>query len=312
MKTSNLSIVVCTRNRAVHLNKLLLSIENSFLKPLEVIIISSGDDISHIIHKHSDSLKIKHLHTKLVGQSNQKKISFKYIDKQASWVFFLDDDLEITPSTISEAIKCINKVAENNIAGIGVKLLSTSEKFGESTNNFSINCLNLNKGKIKKSGKAVKYMFDKRIETEWLNGASIWRKSSLENYDLPILNSRYAAYEDVIFSSRVARSSKLLYEPQIEVVEQISHSQISINIMQFKYITLWTGYLVCNRDETTLTRFKILSLLRAFYFKFKSMMFKSDLNFLQLMNFLNEIMLISRNKVDAQKQILKMIEELAI
>jgi GT2 family glycosyltransferase len=290
----------------------LLSIETSLLQPLEVIIISSGDDISHIIHKHSDSFKIKHFHTKLVGQSNQKKISFKYIDKQTSWVFFLDDDLEITPLTISEAIKCINGVAENNIAGIGVKLLSTSDKSGKATNNFSINCLTLNKGKIKKSGKAVKYMFDKRIETEWLNGASIWRKSSLEKYDLPILNSRYAAYEDVIFSTRVARSSKLLYEPRIEVVEQINHSQISVNMMQFKYITLWTGYLVCKRDGCTLTSFKILTILRALYFKYKSMKFKSDLNLFQLMDFLNEVIMIPRNNVQAQKQILNMIEKLTI
>lgn len=309
MKSSNLSIVICTRNRPVNLDRLLISIETSSLQPLEVIIVSSGNDISHVIYKHSSSINIKHLHTKLVGQSNQKKISFKYIHKQTSWVFFLDDDLEITPLTISEAIKCINKVAESNIAGIGVKLLPAS---GKSANNFSISCLNLKKGKIKKSGKALKYMFDKRIETEWLNGASIWRKSSLENYDLPILNSQYAAYEDVIFSSRVAKSSKLLYEPQIKVIEQISHSQISVNIMQFKFITLWTGYLVCNRDDSSLARFKILSLLRAINFKFKSMKFNSDLNFYQLMIFLKEVMLISGSKVDAQKKILKMIENLVI
>jgi glycosyltransferase involved in cell wall biosynthesis len=312
MRSSNLSIVVCTRNRPVHLNRLLFSIEKSFLHPREVIVISSGDDITHIIHEHSDSLKIKHFHTKLVGQSNQKKISFKYLDKESSWVFFLDDDLEITPLTISEAIKCINGEEGTEIAGIGAKLLSSFDKSGKSTNKFSIDCINLNKGKIKKSGKAVKYMFDKRIETEWLNGASIWQKSSLENYDLPILNSRYAAYEDVIFSSRVARSSKLLYEPRIEVVEQISHSQISVNIIQFKYITLWTGYLVCNRDGSTLTGFKILTLLRAFHFKYKSMKFKSDLNLFQLMDFLNEVMLIPRNNVEAQKRILNMIEKLTI
>jgi hypothetical protein len=110
----------------------------------------------------------------------------------------------------------------------------------------------------------------------------------------------------------VARSSKLLYEPRIEVVEQINHSQISVNMMQFKYITLWTGYLVCKRDGCTLTSFKILTILRALYFKYKSMKFKSDLNLFQLMDFLNEVIMIPRNNVQAQKQILNMIEKLTI
>jgi glycosyltransferase involved in cell wall biosynthesis len=308
MNSSQLSIIVCTRNRPLTLNKLLVSIGNSLLKPLEVIIISSGEEISNIVSKHANSFKIKHFHTVLVGQSNQKKIAFEYLDEKSKWVFFLDDDLEITPTTINRVIERIVEVDGVNVDGIGTKLLTSPDKFLKPLRLVSSFSLPLGKGKIMNSGKANKYMFRKRIETEWLNGASVWRKSSLINYNIPILNSRYAAYEDVIFSTNVAKHSKLLYEPSIEVIEQTSHSQPTVNLAQFKYITLWTGYLVCTRKESKLNSFKILTIARTIRFVYMAVKHRSGLNLLTITIFLKDILFLPKNKDDAKTRILEAIK----
>jgi GT2 family glycosyltransferase len=287
----------------------LVSIENSPLKPLEVIIISSGEEISKIVSQYSSSFRIKHFHTVLVGQSNQKKIAFEYLDEKSKWIFFLDDDLEITPTTINKAIERISEVVSLNVDGIGTRLLPSPDKFLKRWRLVSSFSLAPGKGKIRSSGKASKYMYSKRIETDWLNGASIWRKPSLINYNIPILNSRYAAYEDVIFSTNVAKHSKLLYEPTIEVVEQTSHSQPSVNLAQFKYITLWTGYLVCTREKSKLKNFKILTIARAIRFVYKSVRLRSGLNLLPIILFVKDVVFLPKNKNEAEIKILKAIKK---
>ena len=310
MKTVNLSLVICTRNRPILLNKLLDSIEKSQLKPYEVVVVSSGEEVSKTIGKYANSFKIKHLHTTLVGQSNQKKMAFDCLDKDSDWVFFLDDDLEVTPMTMTFAMNRIQEVDTKNINGIGAKLVSSTYRPNKKRMYHSWLIDFRPGGKIRKSGKATKYMFNRRIETNWLNGVSLWRKSSLINYDLPILSSSYAAYEDVIFSTKVALDSKLIYDPLIEVIEQISHSKISINLVQFKYITLWCGYFVCNQDRTRINNYKILTIGRGMLYIVRLINVKANMHLqVQLIiNFVVEILKLSTNKIEARDQILIMIQ----
>jgi GT2 family glycosyltransferase len=117
-------------------------------------------------------------------------------------------------------------------------------------------------GRILKSGRALSYQSQLEVDTEWLNGASIWNKKVLKEYQLPILESKYAAYEDVIFSTQVSKKYKLVYEPQIRIIEQISHSAQQQNFSAYSYINLWTGYFVCIDSRTRLTNFKFLVVLR--------------------------------------------------
>jgi glycosyltransferase involved in cell wall biosynthesis len=274
MKETKLSIVICTRNRPLFLNNLLNSINNSTLKPFEVVVVSSGEDISQILHQYSNSFTIKHLHTKLVGQSNQKKLAIKYLDQEVEWVFFLDDDLLIMADTISHTLEKIYKVTGKNIAGIGTQILSRHNLIN--SNEFVETKIPKNKlGTISKSGRANSYQNTEETETEWLNGASIWNKKVLQDYQLPILDSRYAAYEDVIFSTKVNKIYKLVYEPQIKIVEQISHNDSKQSISAYSYINLWTGYFVCIDARTKLSNFKALVILRFFKFTIQKIRFRN-------------------------------------
>jgi glycosyltransferase involved in cell wall biosynthesis len=308
--TVQLGVLICTRNRPEHLENLLQSLSNSSTKPKEIVLISSGTRVENIVSNFSKNLNLTHIHTEKSGQSNQKVIGFKSFKSNVDWVFFLDDDLLLKPDTINNAMRVINRNEGRNIGGIGAKILSLQNNSVSNESN-SISKQVRRVGKIQSSGRATKYMFDQQIETEWLNGVSIWKYSNLAFYDLPILDSRYAAYEDVIFSSNIAKNSVLLYEPSIEVYEQINHSQKVINLSQFKYISLWTGYLVCIRDATKLNKFKILTFFRSIIFlkniaKFER---KSLSNLTNLALFTLKIFVLSNNKIDARNRIIQLINE---
>jgi hypothetical protein len=279
------------------LNNLLNSVQLSKIKPDYIIIVSSGDDITRVIEVYEKSLEILHHHTDEVGQSNQKIIAIRMLKSDTNWVFFLDDDLELSPTSLNEAFRRIKLVKNENINGIGANIV-----------NRSLNSQQLRRGKfqskkqvgkIKASGRATKYAFHDVAYTEWLNGASIWRKECLSQYMLPVLDSTYAAYEDVIFSSRVARTSKLIFDPSIILHEQIPHSQVVLSYRQFKYITLWTGYLVCARSDTKIINYKLLTLARLIFFTF-SRQNKHDFKLSKIAScfkFVFKILILSGNKV---------------
>jgi glycosyltransferase involved in cell wall biosynthesis len=308
MKKQKLSLIICTRNRVDLLTNLLSSIVNSQSQPHEIVIVSSGESIYELVNKYSSLLKIKHLHTEMIGQSNQKTLAFKLLDDDSNWVFFLDDDLELMPTTLTNAFLRIGQVQNENVNGIGARLIDKSSNLQE----LQVRESNPKRqiGKIKPSGRASKYAFNSITSTEWLNGASIWRKDSLDQYTLPILNSKYAAYEDVIFSSNVSKNSQLIYDPEIKLLEQLSHANIKLNLSQFKYVSLWTGFLVCSRPDTKIVSYKCLTMFRAVKFLFTG-------GFLQIvrtrksilfLKFISQIISLPMNKSKSKGIILGLLE----
>ena len=303
----NLALIICTRNRPEMLNNLLNSIQVSELKPDSIIIVSSGVDISEIVETHRKSLKILHHHTHRIGQSNQKMIAIQMLNPTIDWVFFLDDDLELIPSTLTRALQRIELIRQENVSGIGTNLTHKSQNFQHSKQRKFQSQTRI--GRIKPSGRALKYAFSEFTYTEWLNGASIWRKDCLNQYMLPVLDSKYAAYEDVIFSSNVARTSKLIYDPSIILLEQLPHSRVTINFKQLKYITIWTGYLVCSRPNMRIYSYKMLTVARFIFFIFPlRRKYKFNLSKMILcLRFLLNILRLPRDKVKSKILLIAML-----
>jgi glycosyltransferase involved in cell wall biosynthesis len=305
MKKQKLSLIICTRNRVGLLKNLLTSIVNSQSQPHEIVIVSSGELINELVNQYSSFLKIKHMHTEMIGQSNQKKMAFSLLDEDSNWVFFLDDDLELMPTTLTDAFLRIQQVQNENINGIGTRLVDKSSKLQIKQSSFKHQI-----GRIKPSGRASKYAFNFITSTEWLNGASIWRKDCLDQYTLPILNSKYAAYEDVIFSTNVSKNSQLIYDPEIKVLEQLSHANIKLNFSQFKYISLWTGYLVCSRPDTQIVSYKGLSTFRAVNFLLTGgfLQIVRTRKFIAFLKFFSQMISLPMNKAKAREIIIGLLK----
>lgn len=260
-----LGIVICTRNRPQYLENLLHSISQSKTKPLQIVLVSSGEDVEKIVSLYSELLNIKHIHTEKIGQSNQKVIAISSIDTDIDWVFFLDDDLLLLPDTVDHVLKKISQINGGSIVGIGTQIMPLDTSLiPNKSDKTKISRKKL--GKILRSGRALSYQGQIETSTEWLNGASIWKREVLQKYRLPVLDSKYAAYEDVIFSAEVNKSYELTYDPQIKISEQVSHNKLQPNLSAFKYINLWTGYFVCTDSRTKLSSFKLLTIVRLLKF----------------------------------------------
>ncbi len=121
-------------------------------------------------------------------------------------------------------------------------------------------------GKVLQSGHAQSY-FDSKIicKTEWLNGISLWKASSLKMYPNLKLNQPYSAYEDVIFSYKISRRCQLLYDPnmfvQSQELEYVSHLN-SIKIIA----AAKNRKMFVKMNELSLIKLLISQIFRGFYY----------------------------------------------
>lgn len=206
-------IIIPTRNRPENIKVLLNSLMKYSFKPNKIIIISSGDNIRELVLDYSKYLNIKHVHTDVYGQINQKKLGLSYISDSTLWVMFCDDDMEFLDKTLYEIDRYLFKNIAMEYSGIGVKIMPK----GKQKKQFKF----FRFGKLYKSGVTSNYMNSKKeIETDWLNGCSIWRTTAIRQYSEMEGDEKYSAYEDVIFSSKIALTSKLVYKPTIVIREQ--------------------------------------------------------------------------------------------
>ena len=213
---------------------------NSSERPSQVVIVASGKDIAGTIENFMKNLPITYLHTLEVGQSFQKKIGISLLRPTIDWVMLLDDDLLVTKSTIKIARESITELDVNHLAGVGMRVTDPGTK--TKIRIIIKQLLKYRLGKISKLGIPTHYMGSKKVKTEWLNGASIWKLSALKKYDMPLLNSKHAALEDAIFSTSIGQNKNLIYVPEIIVSQQQNLSLNLYSLDRFKYMTLWNTY----------------------------------------------------------------------
>ena len=246
-----LSIVIPTRNRPYHLQTLLGSIVPCNTSELEIIVISSGIDISDVISNFEKNMKIKHIHTEIPGQINQKLLGVNYITESSDWVMFCDDDLIFQKDFFQNLKNCLD--VSSNTIGIGVSLPSTEKDL---KNNILKNLFasvfflrNVSHGAILKNGHVCSYMKStSRIRTEWLSGASIWRSEIAKKYSSIYPHTKYAAYEDVIFSFSVSKFGLMFYCPSLKMDFQDVPTNDVAPISAFISAMCWRNYLI-NSDK---------------------------------------------------------------
>jgi glycosyltransferase involved in cell wall biosynthesis len=222
------AILIPTRNRPSQITKLLESLLVSTLKPLQIIIIASGEDIINTVGTFVGKLPVTYQHTKVTGQVNQKKEGLRLLADESEWVIFLDDDLLVTPDTFATAFSTFleqSKLSSEPILGIGLKITPTARIqtigcFGQVLSRIFVLSSNT-PGVILKSAQAVSYLHETSpVCTEWLNGASIWRKDSAIAYGYVTTSSIYAAYEDIVFSYPQSKLGRLIFSPNSILVFQ--------------------------------------------------------------------------------------------
>jgi GT2 family glycosyltransferase len=227
MSHPDFSILIATKDRPENMRKILRSVEQSTIKPTSLIVISSGHPIHDVISEFETLLNIDYVHSEVTGQVNQKKMGISRLSKEIPWVVFLDDDLLVASNTLETAFDALSKYSNtgDRILGIGLGLSATSRMNRSSRfQNFVGRALRLSSttpGKVIRSGQGVSYLESRSpIFTEWLNGASIWKRESALDYVNLVPSSRYAACEDLVFSFQQSKKGKLLFVPGAKIFFQ--------------------------------------------------------------------------------------------
>ena len=252
--SSYIGVLIATRNRPAQLSALLSSLMKSTVPIYQIVVVSSGDLIDKIIQEFSRELPITHFHSELPGQIRQKMYGIKLFHQEIEWVLNLDDDLILDPSAITHAIDQIT--TDESIVGVGFALPSTKKLRGGFLPSLIAQSFGLaekSPGKILKNGHASSYLQSSvPIETQWLNSATMWRKEVLVNYQSSYLEAKYAAYEDVIFSYTVSKTSKLFFQPLSKLTFQEFQPQDVTTLEAFRAASFWRLYFVKVNPELSL------------------------------------------------------------
>ena len=268
-----LGVVIATRNRPTKLGELFKSLIDSSFVPTEVIVVSSGENISNLISEFSTRFKIKHSHIEEYGQVRQKILGISLVSEATDWVLFLDDDLVLDKKALSECADYISANAEaGNVVGVGLDLEQTSKLKDSSMLKRRIAkvfFLNGKPGQILRSGHPVAYLGSPGVtKTQWLIGVSMWRREILNHYGVEFLDSKYSAFEDVIFSYKCLNFGDLMYLPQSKLFFQ-DDSVTEEGIEVFTSATYWRFYFVhTNREDFSFLAFFWSQIGRSIFFLF--------------------------------------------
>ncbi len=267
---NSLAILIPTRNRPIAIDRILESISRSTLKPEQVIVVSSGQDIGSVIKNYSKELPITHSHTDAIGQIAQKRIGVGLIAQNITWCVFLDDDLLLEESALEIAMSTAHSYTRTDVIGIGLSTPVTSRGINlpvylEILARLFKLSSNL-PGKVLSSGHASSYLqSDSIIETQWLNGASIWKVECAKNYGSDLPSTPYAACEDVIFSYPLSKQGTLIYIPSAKVDFQDTELSNLDSLEVFRAASIWRLFFITKHKELSFSWFFLTQVLRSFY-----------------------------------------------
>ena len=257
---SKIAVLIPTRNRPKKIVLLLDSLKSSTFKPNQIIIVASGENIESYLKRFEEYFKITYHFTELIGQTIQKKIGLSLLNEENDWCLFLDDDLIVEPRAIESALEAVNSRVGDRVVGVGLSLPITSR-----TQNANLFLLMMGylfgihskvPGRVLRSGHANSYMQERKIiVTDWLNGASMWRKSVLNSYGLGIPSTRYAACEDLIFSYPLRKRGELIYVPGAKIAFQEGELSDFDSLNVFESSSYWRYYFVCQNELSRIAFF---------------------------------------------------------
>ena len=269
------AVLIPTRNRPDKIINLLKSLAKSSIKPSQIVVVASGIDISEALSGFKNSLPITYLYTQVIGQIAQKKLGVRLVSNNIDWCLFLDDDLEISATAVEDAFREANLYTQDLVVGIGFSLPPTTRSISVNSLVRSVAKLfridSNRPGCVEKNGHANSYLHEETvIETQWLNGASMWRTSCIYTYGEGIPSTRYAACEDLIFSYPIGKLGKLLYVPTAKLSFQDLEFSDYDGMDVMKAAAYWRFYFVSSYPEFSKWNFLFTQIGRSAFSTFNS------------------------------------------
>lgn len=248
MNDYKFSIIIPTKNRLNLVKNLVSKIDTNLNNLLQVIIVDSSDKNNsyHFLKKP----KIKYIHTKHKSAAIQRNIGIESLSKNAEFIFFLDDDVEIQKSYFDDLMQDI--IINEAIGASGLAINSAIE-FSRLPPKGAIGAIkrlflldSKIEGKLLRS--AVNIPCRKNQESEsnikqvdWLIGCAAWKKEIIERIKFEETFQGQSIGEDVLFSNKARKFGKIIVDKTVI----LDHAESKIERPnEYEFYKMW----VINRN----------------------------------------------------------------
>ncbi len=209
-KNSNIAIVIPTKDRPIQIRNLLESIRNQVSQPEQIIIVDGGNNtVDTVINEFSD-LNISYIREYPPSLSRQRNVGMAAVDKSIPLAGYLDDDLTLD----ANAIQAMTQFWDNASSQVGgARFNITNEPVASCTWLKRIFLIDTRqRGKVLISGFNSSIGVTKTdMRVKWLSGgATIWRKSVIEQFQYDEWFQGLGYLEDLDYSYRVAHEYELV------------------------------------------------------------------------------------------------------
>jgi glycosyltransferase involved in cell wall biosynthesis len=255
--TSNdLTIIIPTKDRPEKIKDLLDSISIQNVQCHRIIIVDGGKSIETIVRSYKD-LPIEYYLCYPSGQIIQRNLALSKLTDEDKLIAFFDDDLVLMPDSLKYMMNMWNDV-ESETAGISFNIIN-SPPVKHTWYKALVGMSSKKMGTILPSGYNVPLSPAlENIKTQWLcGGATVWKKSILENNINKEVQSRWAICEDITFSYPIGKK----YPMYVCSAAKVRHEHVydhNKKIDHFYYgraATLWRLYFVMSNTNLSKTLF---------------------------------------------------------
>ena len=276
--STDIAIIIPTKDRPREIRQLLKSISELDCKVGRIIIIASGQDIKHVVMPFVDRIHVEY-HYSEPGQIKQRNKGISLLNDSTKLVATIDDDAFFHKNSISEMIKFWNSI-DPETAGVGFNIVNqVGHRHTWLRGIFGVSVPE--PGRVLKFGSNTSITNVKQnIRCEWLNGgATMWRQHILKNNPHENICSKWAVFEDLIFSYPIGKKYPLYIskDAQIEINILLSTETIETLIYRGKTQFIWGAYFVINNSDMSIIGYIYYKFLQLIVSLIKSLINKNKL-----------------------------------
>ena len=212
----NISVIICTKDRADDLYRLLECLAAQKRAPDEVIIIdaSRNEKTKDMLEQKSDNLPLDVIYRKTdPGLTRQRNTGIGL--SRGEYVFFFDDDVILEKEFIETICDTFHRSRGLGVGGITGRIVNirASQRSWESLFKKVFFLSDFGKGRVKLSGLPSIKIDDEPGFVESLSGGcTAYLKEVFDQFRFDEKLKGYAYLEDVDFSYRVGKKYRLLYQ----------------------------------------------------------------------------------------------------
>jgi len=255
--STDLAVIIPTKDRPREVSRLLQSISELNCKVGRIIVIASGQDIRDQVMFFMDRIPVEYCSSE-PGQIKQRNKGISLLDDSTKLVATMDDDAVFHKDAVSEMIQFWNSIPSET-AGVGFNIVN--QPANRHTWLRGLCGVSVPEaGKVLKSGVCTPIKnIDHNIRTEWLNGgATVWSQEILRNYEHNEINSKWAVFEDLIFSYPIGKKYPIYVckSSNVKIDESFyNKDDIFTSIYKGKTLFIWGYYFVSLNSNLSIRQY---------------------------------------------------------